>query len=183
MTRKCRFLYILISIVICVCINVMFSGKVKAGVEDDIAAAVAGGVSYGDAVTDVINAGADPAEAVIAAITLGGPGVAGEVTTAAISAGGIDVAGAVTAAVISAGGDAGVVTNAAIGAGGDATLVVKAAIDAGGDPDTVTTAAIDAGVDPATVDAAAEAGPEDVLVGEPDVTPEQPQADPASGST
>lgn len=183
MTRKYRFSYIFISIVICVCMNVMFSGKVKAGVEDDVAAAVAGGVSYGDAVTDVTNAGADPAEAVIAAITLGGSGVALDVTTAAISAGGIDVAGAVTAAAISAGGDAGVVTTAAIGAGGDATLVVTSAIDAGGDPDTVTTAAIDAGVDPAAVDAAAEAEPEDVLVGEPDVAPEQPTDEPASGST
>ncbi len=68
MTGKCRFSYIFISIVICVCINVAFSGKVKAGVKDDIKAAVAGGQSYAKAVTGVINAGADPAKAVFAAI-------------------------------------------------------------------------------------------------------------------
>ncbi|MFQ5715151.1 MAG: hypothetical protein ACE5GU_14075, partial [Candidatus Scalinduaceae bacterium] len=118
MTTKYRFSLICISIVICLCINIVFSGKVKADVGDDIAAAVAGGMSYGDAVTNVINAGADPAKAVIAAITLGGSGVAGEVTTAAISAGGANVAAAVTAAAISAGADAGDVTSAAIDAGG-----------------------------------------------------------------
>ena len=181
MTGKRRFSYIFISLVICVSMNVMFSGKVKAGVEDDIAAAVAAGMSYADAVNDVINAGADPAEAVIAAITLGGPGVAGEVTTAAISAGGIDVGAAVISAAISAGGDVAPVVAAAIAAGIDPAVVFAAATAAGADPDTVIAALVTAGVDPAV--AGAIAGADDVVAEGPDPTPEQPTKDPASGST
>jgi hypothetical protein len=49
---KYRFLYIFISIVVCVCMNVMFSVKLKAAVK------------YGDkdtVTTAAIDAGADPA--------------------------------------------------------------------------------------------------------------------------
>ncbi len=49
---KYRFSYIFISIVVCECMNVMFSGKVKAAVED--------GDKY-TVVTAAIDAGADPA--------------------------------------------------------------------------------------------------------------------------
>ncbi|MBO1223329.1 MAG: hypothetical protein JYX80_02765 [Candidatus Scalindua sediminis] len=182
MTGKRRFSYIFISIVLCASMNVMFSGKVKAGVEDDIAAAVAAGMSYAGGVTDVINAGADAPEAVIAAITLGGPGVAGEVTTAAILAGGIDVASAVITAAIIAGGNVASVVAAAIAAGVDPDTIIAALIAAGVDPDTIIAALIDAGVAPAAAeDAVAKTRPEPppVFGG----TPEQPQANPASASS
>ena len=123
MTSKYRFSYIFIAIAICVCINTVFSGKAEATVADDVKAAVDAGKSYADAVTDVINAGGDPAEVAYAATTLGGPGVAAEVTTAAIAAifaSGVDAAtamkqtNAVRVAAISAGGNEGDV-NAAYG--------------------------------------------------------------------
>ncbi len=182
MAGKFKFSYILMSIIICVCMNVMFSGKVKAGVEDDVAAAVAAGMSHADAVTNGINAGANPAKAVIVAITLGGPGVAGEVTKAAISAGGIDVAGAVTAAAISAGGDAVDVVMTAYHAGANPVLLVEATRDIV-DMD-ILQAIIDAlgaaGVDTGALVVDEEPKPP-VVEAKPVV--EQPQDEPASSSS
>ncbi len=183
MTPKYRFSYICISIVICLCVNIVFSGKVKAGVKDDIKAAVAGGQSYAKAVTGVINAGADPAKSVIAAIKSGGPVVAVEVTQAAISAGGIHVAYAVVAASIIAGGKTVDVVNVvmtAYRAGADPVLLIAAIRDIV-DEDTlqkVIDALIAAGADSAALEEAAEAAERFEFIPPPAYI-EQPNPSPA----